>query len=64
MYLGYRFLPIRVRGIFSYPPGNKWITYFSMYPSTVKVGFKYVGHFLLYLVSDDAKPFRQMSLRV
>ena len=38
MYLGCRFLPIRVRGIFSYPPGKKWITSVSMYPSTVKVG--------------------------
>jgi hypothetical protein len=40
MYLGCRFLPIRVRGIFSYPPGKKWITSVSMYPSTVKVGFE------------------------
>ena len=38
MYLGCRFLPIRVRGIFSYPPGKKWIISVSMYPSTVKVG--------------------------
>ena len=25
------FLPIRVRGIFSYPLGKKWLTYISMY---------------------------------
>jgi hypothetical protein len=40
MYLGCRFLPIRVRGIFSYPLGKKWITSISMYPSTVKVGLE------------------------
>src|SRR5215831_21038251 len=38
MYLGCRFLPIRVREIFSYPTGKKWITSVSMYLSTVKVG--------------------------
>src|SRR5215471_16431400 len=38
MYLGCRFLPVRVRGTFSYPTGKKWITSFSMYLSTVKVG--------------------------
>jgi len=38
MYLGCRFLPIRVRGIFSYPTGKKWISSFSMYLLTVKVG--------------------------
>src|SRR5262245_24755084 len=38
MYLGCRLLPIRVRGIFSYPPVKKRIISVSVYPSTVKVG--------------------------
>ena len=40
MYLGCRFLPIRVHGIVSYHLINKYISSVSMYPSTVKVGLR------------------------
>ena len=36
------FLPIRVRGIFSYPIGKKWLTYISMYHQLSNSGYKKV----------------------
>ena len=43
------FLPIRVRGIFSYPIGKKWLTYISMYHQLSNSGLAVAQHFVLLL---------------